>query len=57
MPSTPLTDRDQKMLLMAGAHYKHQGVRENAITSLFNVTPTAFYQRINQLLEFEAALA
>lgn len=57
MPSTPLTDRDQKMLLMAGANYKHQGARENAITSLFNVTPTAFYQRINQLLDLQAALA
>lgn len=43
--------------LYASAQYKHQGARENAITSLFDVTPTSFYQRINQLLDLETALA
>ncbi len=45
------------MLTMAGTHYKHQGARETAIGQLFNMTPTAFYQRVNQLLDCEAALA
>lgn len=57
MPSEPLTDRVQKMLLMAGATYKRQGARESDISKLFNITPTAFYQCINRLLDLEAALA
>lgn len=57
MPSTPLTDRDQKMLLMAGQPYKNQGARESDIHKLFSLVPTAFYQRINQLLDHEEALA
>lgn len=57
MPSTSLTDRDQQMLTMAGAHYQRQGARESDVRKLFTITPTAFYQRINQLLDLEDALA
>lgn len=45
------------MLTMAGATYKRQGSRESDISKLFNVSPTAFYQQLNQLLEREEALA
>jgi hypothetical protein len=57
MSSTPLTERDQHMLTMAGTNYKRQGVRETDIGQLFNTTPTAFYQRVNQLLDRESAYA
>jgi hypothetical protein len=57
MSSTPLTERDQHMLTLAGTSYRRQGVRESDIGQLFNMSPTAFYQRVNQLLDTEAALA
>lgn len=57
MSSIPLTERDRHMLTMAGARYKHQGARESEIGQLVNLTATAFYQRVAQLADTEAALA
>ncbi len=45
MSSTPLTERDQHILTMAGASYRRRGGRESDIGQLFSMTPTAFYQR------------
>ncbi|MEG9248051.1 DUF3263 domain-containing protein [Arthrobacter sp. Soc17.1.1.1] len=57
MSSTPLTERDQHIPTMAGASYRRQGGLESDIGQLFSMTPTAFYQRVNQLLDTAAALA
>lgn len=48
-----LTERQQQMLRMAGSSYKRQGTRESDIQYLFTLTPTAFYQQVNSLIDTE----
>lgn len=51
-----LTDLDIAILELEGRWWKYAGSKEQAIRDDLGITPVRFYQRLNQLLESEAAL-
>jgi hypothetical protein len=51
-----LTDTEMQIIDMAAASYKYQGARESDIQSTFG-NVTHFYQRLNRIIDTEAALA
>lgn len=56
MPDQPeLSDEDLAILEFARRRYRHEGAKERAIRDEFSMTSTAYYQRLNQLLEQPAA--
>ncbi len=53
----PLTDLDVRMLTFERQWWKYAGAKEQAIKDLFDLSATAYYQRLNALIDKPAALA
>jgi hypothetical protein len=51
-----LTRRDHEILAFERQWWKHAGAKERAIRELFCMSPTRYYQVLNQLIDSEAAL-
>lgn len=52
----PLTDRDVAILDIESRHWRHAGTKEQAIRAQLDLSATAYYARLNQLLDVPAAL-
>lgn len=52
-----LSERDQQILDFEHQWWKYPGSKEQAVKDLFDLSPTRYYQLLNQLLDDEAALA
>lgn len=51
-----LTPEDIAILDFENAWWKHAGAKDTAIRDRFELTPTAYYQRLNQLIDRTSAL-
>lgn len=51
-----LTDRDIAILNLEARHWRHAGSKEQAIRAELDLSATAYYARLNQLLDVPAAL-
>ena len=51
-----LSEFEVKMLEFERSWWRHAGVKESSIKELFNLTPPAYYQLLNNLIDREAAL-
>lgn len=51
-----LSDRDRAVLTFERQWWTHPGVKEDSIKSLFDLTPTRYYQILNRLLDDPAAM-
>ena len=54
--STGLSEFEIKMLDFERTWWRHAGAKESSIKELFNLTPPAYYQMLNNLIDREAAL-
>lgn len=54
--ATGLSELEIKMLEFERTWWRHAGAKESAIKELFNVTPPAYYQMLNNLIDRPAAL-
>ena len=54
--TTGLSEFEVKMLEFERSWWRHAGVKESSIKELFNLTPPAYYQLLNNLIDREAAL-
>ena len=52
-----LSERDQQILEFERQWWKYSGAKEQAIRDLFDLSPTRYYQVLNQLIDSPAALA
>lgn len=52
-----MTDDDRLALELAGAHYKYAAVRETHARERLGLSPAAFWQKVNALLDEPAAEA
>lgn len=52
-----MTDDERRMLDLAGARWNYPGNLEQMIRDEFGISLTRFYQRVNQLIDTEEALA
>lgn len=52
-----LATDDAQMLDFEATWWKYQGSKESTIREEFGISSTRYYQRLNQLLDSEAALA
>ena len=52
-----MTDDEKRMLDLAGLRWNYAGNLEQAVRDEFGISLTRFYQRINQLIDTEEALA
>ncbi len=52
-----MIDCDREMLDFEGQWFKHAGAKESQIRERFDCSPTAYYRRLNALLEDATALA
>lgn len=52
-----LTERDRAVLDLEAQRFDTPGGKEQAIRNQLDITPVRYYQRLNQLLDTEAALA
>lgn len=52
-----MTDTDVAVLAVAGRFYRQPGAREQAALDELGLSPTAFWQRLNRLLDDPVALA
>ena len=55
--ATSLTDRDREILDFEHQWWKYAGSKEQAVKDLFDLSPTRYYQLLNQLIDSEDALA
>ena len=55
--SSPLSERDQKMLALERQWWKYSGAKEQAIRELFDMSSTRYYQVLNALIDRPEALA
>ena len=46
---------DHEILTIESAHWRYAGAKDAAITDRTGLSPIAYYQRLNQLLDTEAA--
>ena len=51
-----LSEFEVKMLEFERSWWRHAGVKESSIKELFNLTPPAYYQLLNNLIDRDAAL-
>lgn len=51
-----LSERDRAILTFERQWWTHPGLKEDAIRSLFGLTPTRYYQILNALLDDPSAL-
>jgi hypothetical protein len=54
--TTGLSEFEVKMLEFERSWWRHAGVKESSIKELFNLTPPAYYQLLNNLIDREEAL-
>ena len=54
--SSGLSELELKMLEFERTWWRHAGAKESSIKELFNLTPPAYYQMLNNLIDREAAL-
>ena len=54
--SSGLSELEIKMLEFERTWWRHAGAKESSIKELFNLTPPAYYQMLNNLIDREAAL-
>ena len=52
-----LTERDKKILDFERQWWKYAGAKEQAVKDLFDLSPTRYYQVLNELINKEEALA
>ena len=52
-----LSDEDRAMLDFEEQWWRYAGAKEAAIHGRFELTPTRYYQRLNQLIDTDEALA
>ena len=52
-----LSARDREILAFERQAWRYAGAKEQEIRELFGLTTTQYYQRLNRLLDTEAALA
>lgn len=52
-----LTDDEKAMLAFERQWWKHAGARDQSIRDRFDLSPVAYFQRLNALIDTEAALA
>lgn len=55
--NSALTDDDLEMLDLERQWWKHAGAKDSLIRERFDISPTAYYSRLNQLLDRPEALA
>jgi hypothetical protein len=53
---TGLSELDLRLLEFERTWWRHAGSKESAIRELFNLTPPAYYQMLNNLIDRQAAL-
>lgn len=51
-----LSELEVAMLEFERTWWRHAGAKESSIKELFNLTPPAYYQHLNNLIDKEAAL-
>ena len=51
-----LTELETKILEFERTWWRHAGAKESSIKELFNLTPPAYYQMLNNLIDRPAAL-
>ena len=51
-----LSELEIKMLEFERTWWRHAGAKESSIKELFNLTPPAYYQLLNNLIDREEAL-
>ena len=51
-----LSEFEVKMLEFERSWWRHAGVKESSIKELFNLTPPAYYQLLNNLIDRDDAL-
>ena len=54
--SSGLSELELKMLEFERTWWRHAGAKESSIKELFNLTPPAYYQMLNNLIDRPAAL-
>ena len=54
--SSNLTDVELRMLEVERSWWKYAGAKESAIKELFDLTPPAYYQALNNLIDRDDAL-
>ncbi|QSL99797.1 helix-turn-helix DNA-binding domain protein [Gordonia phage ODay] len=52
-----MTDEERRMLDLAGQRWNYAGSLEQRVRDDFGISLTRFYQRVNQLIDTEEALA
>ena len=55
--STSLSERDRQILDFEHQWWKYAGSKEQAVKDLFDLSPTRYYQILNQLIDNDDALA
>ena len=55
--ASSLTDRDRQILDFEHQWWKYPGSKEQAVKDLFDLSPTRYYQLLNQLIDSDEALA
>ena len=53
--SSGLSELELKMLEFERTWWRHAGSKESSIKELFNLTPPAYYQLLNNLIDKDAA--
>jgi hypothetical protein len=53
---TDLTELEVRLLEFERTWWRHAGSKESAIKELFNLTPPAYYQMLNNLIDRNEAL-
>lgn len=56
-PDSELDERSQQILSLEKLWWKYAGAKEQAITKQFSMSPTNYYQPLNQLIETDATMA
>jgi hypothetical protein len=54
--SEELTERDRQILSFERQWWKYAGAKEQAVRDLFDMSPTRYYQVLNNLIDTPAAL-
>jgi hypothetical protein len=55
-PEAGLTELEVRILDSEKQWWRHAGAKESSIKELFNLTPPAYYQLLNNLIDRQAAL-
>ncbi len=56
LANSGLTELETKILEFERTWWRHAGAKESSIKELFNLTPPAYYQMLNNLIDRPAAL-